>query len=175
MLLSPTSDLKSTLPGSVWPPAPPAAKMFRAARKAFPGARVGGGMFSFFTELNRKRPPIEEIDLVSFTTAALVHAGDDASVMEGLESLPAIAESARAIAGKLPLAVGPSAIGFRMNPYGAAPIENPRNIRQAMSRNDPRQRGLLGAAWTLGYYAQFARFGVDSVAFGAARVEREFL
>jgi len=167
VLLSPISDLKSTLPGSVWPPAPPAAKMFRAARKAFPGARIGGGMFSFFTELNRKRPPIEEIDLVSFTTAALVHAGDDASVMEGLESLPAIAESARAIAGKLPLAVGPSAIGFRMNPYGAGPIENPRNIRQAMSRNDPRQRGLLGAAWTLGYYAQFARFGVDSVAFGA--------
>jgi hypothetical protein len=166
VLLSPAPDLKCTLPGSVWPPAPPPDAMFRAARKAFPGAKIGGGMFSFFTELNRKRPPVAELDLVSFTTAALVHAGDDRSVMEGLESLPAIASSARAIAEGLPLAVGPSAIGLRMNPYGAAPMENPQNIRQAMNRNDPRQRGLVGAAWTIGYYAHFARFGFTAVAFG---------
>jgi hypothetical protein len=165
VLLSPAPDLKCTLPGSVWPPAPPPEEMFRAARQAFPGARIGGGMFSFFTELNRKRPPLAELDMVSFTTAALVHAGDDRSVMEGLESLPAVAASARVIAGGLSLAVGPSAIGLRMNPYGAAPMENPQNIRQAMNRNDPRQRGLLGAAWTIGYYAHFARFG--SVAFGS--------
>jgi hypothetical protein len=166
VLVSPAPDLKCTLPGSVWPPAPPAAEMFRAARLAFPGARIGGGMFSFFTELNRKRPPIAELDLVSFTTVAMVHAGDDRSVMEGLESLPAIAASARAIAAVLPLAVGPSAIGLRMNPYGATPMENPRNIRQAMNRNDPRQRGLLGAAWTMGYYSNFARAGVEALTFG---------
>jgi hypothetical protein len=166
VLLSPAPDLKCTLPGSVWPPAPPPEAMFRAARKAFPGAKIGGGMFSFFTELNRKRPPVAELDLVSFTTAALVHAGDDRSVMEGLESLPAIASSARAIAEGLPLAVGPSAIGLRMNPYGAAPMENPQNIRQAMNRNDPRQRGLVGAAWTIGYYAHFARFRFAAVALG---------
>ena len=166
VLLSPAPDLKCTLPGSPWPPAPPADAMFRSARRAFPKARIGGGMFSFFTEMNRKRPPLAEIDLVSFTTSALVHAGDDHSVMEGLESLPAIAASARAIAGKLPLTVGPSAIGFRMNPYGAAPMDNPQNIRQAMNRNDPRQRGLLGAAWTIAYYAHFARSGFNAIAFG---------
>ena len=166
VMLSPASDLKCTLPGSVWPPAAPADALFRAARKAFPNAKLGGGMFSYFTELNRKRPPLDQLDLVSFTTSALVHAGDDISVMEGLESLPAIAASAREIAGGLPLAVGPSAMGMRMNPYGEAPMENPRNIRQAMNRNDPRQRGLLGAAWTLGYYGHFARGGASAVAFG---------
>jgi hypothetical protein len=140
--------------------------MFRVARVAFPGVRIGGGMFSFFTELNRKRPPTTELDLISFTTAALVHAGDDHSVMEGLASLPAIAASARGIAGDLPYAVGPSAIGLRMNPYGEAPMENPRNIRQAMNRNDPRQRGLLGAAWAIGYYSQFARGGAQAIALG---------
>jgi hypothetical protein len=35
-----------------------------------------------------------------------------------------------------------------------------------MNHNDPRQRGLLGAAWTLGYYAHFARGGASAVAFG---------
>ena len=166
VLLSPAPDLKCTLPGSTWPPAPPAEAVFRAARQAFPGARIGGGMFSLFTEMNRKRPPIALLDLVSFTTTALVHAGDDRSVMETLESLPAISGSARAIAGALPFAVGPSAIGLRMNPYGEAPMANPRNIRQAMNFNDPRQHGLLGAAWAIGYYARFARGGARAITFG---------
>ncbi len=166
VLLSPAADLRSTPPGSTWPPAPPAQALFEAARRAFPGVRLGGGMFSHFPELNRKRPPVDFIDLVSFTTSALVHASDDASVMEGLESLPWIAASARAIAGGRSLVVGPSAIGLRLNPNGAAPAENPRNIRQAMNRNDPRQRGLLGAAWTIGYYAHMAQGGAEAVTFG---------
>ena len=59
VLLSPAPDLKCTLPGSPWPPAPPARGMFDAARAAFPARRLGGGMFSYFTELNRKRPPVD--------------------------------------------------------------------------------------------------------------------
>jgi len=113
VMLSPASDLKCTLPGSVWPPAAPADALFRAARKAFPDAKLGGGMFSYFTELNRKRPPLDQLDLVSFTTSALVHAGDDISAMEGLESLPAIAASpakslatARSPWGRVPWACG---------------------------------------------------------------------
>ncbi len=125
-------------------------------------------MFSYFTELNRKRPPKELLDFVSFTTSPVVHAGDDRSVMESLEALPYVAESARAIAGDKPITIGPSAIGMRDNPYGAAPMSNPRNIRQAMSRSDPRQRGLLGAAWSLGYFARLSYGGAASVAFGAA-------
>src|SRR4029078_8079685 len=45
-------------------------------------------------------------------------------------------------------------------------MDNPRNIRQAMNRNDPRQRGLLCAAWTIGYYAHFARNGFAAITFG---------
>jgi hypothetical protein len=168
VLLSPAADLKCTLPGSPWPPAPPARALFEATRRAFPGVRLGGGMFSFFTEMNRKPPPADVLDLVSFTTTGTMHAGDDHSVMEGLESLPAIAASARALAGDRPFAVGPSAIGMRMNPYGDAPMANPGNIRQAMNYNDPRQRGLLGAAWALGYYSHFARGGAQAVTLGAA-------
>ncbi len=167
VLVSPASDLKSTLPGSPWPPAPEAGGLYAAARAAFPGKRIGGGMFSYFTELNRKRPPEAALDLVSFTTSPMVHAGDDRSVMETLEALPAIWLSARAIAGDTAMAVGPSAIGMRDNPYGAAPKDNPRNIRQAMNRNDPRQRGLLGAAWAVGYVARFADAGFEAVALGA--------
>jgi hypothetical protein len=166
VLVSPAPDMKCTLPGSVWPPCPPADQLYRAARHAFPRSKLGGGMFSYFTELNRKRPPLDDLDLVSFTTSALVHAGDDRSVTEGLESLPHIARSVRAFIGDRPYAVGPSAIGMRDNPYGAAPMSNSNNIRQAMNRNDPRQRGLLGAAWNLAYFAHFAHGGAAAIAMG---------
>jgi len=167
ILLSPASDLKCTLPGSVWPKTPPAPALFEAARRAFPGKRLGGGMFSYFTELNRKRPPSERLDVVGFTTSTMVHAGDDRSVIETLQALPAIARSAKIIAAGKPLAVGPSAIGMRDNPYGEAVKQNPGNIRQAMNWNDPRQRGLLGAAWNLGYFARLAEAGISAVALGA--------
>lgn len=167
VLVSPAPDMKCTLPGSVWPDAPDADRMYHATRKAFPKAVVGGGMFSYFTELNRKRPPLDNLDLVSFTTSALVHAGDDRSVTETLQALPAIALSVKSIAKHLPFAVGPSAIGMRDNPYGAAAKENSENIRQAMNRNDPRQRGQLGAAWALGYFARFAYGGASHIAIGS--------
>ncbi|MGV8989684.1 MAG: hypothetical protein ACOH2H_26120 [Cypionkella sp.] len=167
VLVSPAPDLKCTLPGSAWPPAPDAGRLYESTRAAFPGARIGGGMFSYFTELNRKRPPVAKLDLVSFTTSPMVHAGDDRSVMETREAYPAIVSSVSAIAVNVPWAVGPSAIGVRDNPYGAAAKDNPANIRQAMNWNDPRQRGLLGAVWALGYFAQFAQGGAAGIALGA--------
>lgn len=168
VLVSPAADVKGTLPGSPWPPCPPLDAVYEAARAAFPGARIGGGTFAFFTELNRKRPPLDELDLVSFTTSPLVHAGDDRTVMENLETLPYIARSVRAFIGERPFHVGPSAIGMRDNPYGGAPLDNPDNIRQAMSRSDPRQRGLLGAAWNLGHVALLAAAGAEGLTLGGA-------
>jgi hypothetical protein len=168
VLVSPAPDLKCTLPGSPWPPAPPPREFFAAARSAFPEARLGGGMFSLFTEMNRKRPPVDLVDFVSFTTTAMLHAGDDHSITEGLESLPAMTLTATNIAGGKPWAVGPSAIGLRMNPYGEAPLANPDNIRQAMNFNDPRHRALLGAAWALGFFARFAAGGASVITLGGA-------
>ncbi len=166
--VSPATDLKCTLPGSVFPPAPTWAQLFQAAREAFPGAIVGGGMFSYFTELNRKRPPAELLDFICHTGSPIVHAGDDVSVTETLEALPSIFGSVRAFGGGKPYWVFPTAISMRDNPYGAVPAENPDNIRQAMNRVDPRERGLLGAAWYAGYLAHAARAGVDAVTLGAA-------
>ena len=167
VLLTPAADLKSTTPGQPWPPAPRPADFYRAARAAFPGVRIGGGMASSFTELNRKRPPLDDLDFVGFTTMSLIHAADDKSVIQGLEALPAIARSARAIAGRLPVVVGPSSIGLRLNPYGAAPLPNPDNKRLPMALNDPRHRGQLGAAWALAYYARLAAAGVEAVLIGS--------
>jgi len=165
--VSPASDLKCTLPGSTFPPAPSWEQLFASAREAFPGLPVGGGMFSYFTELNRKRPPADVLDFICHTGSPIVHAGDDISMTEALEALPWIFSSVRAIAGSTPYWVFPTSISMRANPYGAAPAENPNNIRQAMNRVDPRERGLIGAAWYAGYLAHAARAGVDAVTLAA--------
>lgn len=166
--VSPAVDLKAVLPGSKGPDCPPLADIYKAVRAAFPGARLGGGMFSFFTELNRKRPPAELLDFVTHTTSPIVHAADDVSVMETLEALPYVIKSTKAFIGKTPYHLGPSAIPARQNPYGAASAENPNNERVCLAKIDPRQRALFGAAWNVGYAAAFAYGGLRSVALGAA-------
>jgi D-apionolactonase len=168
IMVSPAPDLKCTLPGTPWPSCPPLDACYRAARAAFPGVLLGGGMFSFFTELNRKRPPVDLLDFVTFTTVAIFHAGDDRSAMEGLESIPYLARSVQSFIDGKPYHVGPSAIGLRMNPYGEAPMPNPNNIRQAMNRMDPRQRGLFAAAWSIGFVGSFARGGASAITLGDA-------
>ena len=163
----PVGDLKSVLPGGPRPPAPPLDALYRATRSAFPGVSLGGGMFSFFTELNRKRPPADLLDFAMNTTCPIVHAADDRSVMETLEALPYQVTTARTFLGKTPHRVGPSAIGCRDNPHGATYTPNPDNERICLVKADPRTRGLFGAAWLLGYIATFARTGIEALTVGA--------
>jgi hypothetical protein len=124
-------------------------------------------MFSYFTELNRKRPPADHLDFVVHTTCPIVHACDDRTATENLEALPHIIRSTAAFIHGKPYQVGPSCIGARDNPYGAAATPNPGNGRVALAHMDPRQRGLLGAAWNLGYVAHMARGHVDAVCLSA--------
>ncbi|MBC9032020.1 hypothetical protein IAG41_06415 [Sphingomonas sp. JC676] len=163
----PAPDLQSTPPGSTWPACPPLEEVYAAARRAFPGIPLGGGMFSYFTELNRKRPPIELLDFVTHATCPIVHAADDLSVMQTLEALPHIVRSARAIIGEKPYRLGPSTIGMRQNPYGSRTMDNPDRRRMAMAEIDPRQDGRFAAAWMLGYVAASEAAGLEALTPGA--------
>jgi len=152
----PAVDRQSTPPGSAWPACPPLEAIYAAARRVFPDTVLGGGMFSFFTELNRKRPPVELLDFVTHSTNPIVHAADDTSVMETLETLPHITRSVRAMIGSKPYRLGPSTIAMRMNPYGSRTMANPKGERICMADDDPRQRGRFAAAWCAGYAAAIA-------------------
>ena len=142
-------------------------EVYGAARAAFPGVRLGGGVFTSFTELNRNCAAPGLFDFLTHSTVAVVHEPDDRSVMETLQTLPDIVASAKALAGGKPYRIGPSAIGMRSNPYGPGVHENGDNGRHSFNRQDPRHRALLGAAFTLGYAARVAPLGVEALAFGA--------
>jgi hypothetical protein len=99
---------------------------------------------------------------VTHATSTLVHACDDRTVMENLESIAHIVRSTRVFMGDLPYRIGPSHIGNSFNPYGADYTPNPANQRLTMVRIEPRHRGLFGAAWHLGYFSEVARGGLEA-------------
>ena len=140
---------------------------YGAARAAFPGVRLGGGVFTNFTELNRNHADPGLFDFLTHGTCAVVHEPDDRSVMETLQALPDIVASAKSFAGGKPYRIAPSAIGMRANPYAPSVHANRDNGRHSFNRQDPRHRALLGAAFTLGYAARVAPLGVEAFAFGA--------
>lgn len=156
VLVCPSVDRGSTPPGSDWPPCPPLEMVHRAAARAFPDLLRGGGMVSFFPELNRKRPPVEMLDFISHGLCPIVHAADDISVMETLATIPHITRSARAIFGDRPYRIGPASIAMRQNPYGERTLPNPHKARVAMADDDPRHRAKFGAAYVIGLAAALA-------------------
>lgn len=162
LTVGPDIDRQSTPPGSEWPACPPLADIYAAACRAFPGVRLGGGMVSYFTELNRKRVPLDGLDFVTHATCPIVHAADDESVMQTLEALPFITRSTRAFIGDTPYRLGPTTIGMRQNPYGSRTMPNPENRRVPMAADDPRARGLFGAAWLTGYAARLEGAGIEA-------------
>jgi hypothetical protein len=163
VVVTPAADLASYPPGRPFPEGVPSFEaVAAAARAAFPGARIGGGMLSNFTELNRKRPPRGVFDFITHATSSVVHAADDRSAMETLESIGHIIHSTKEITGGEPYRIGPSHIGNSFNPYGSRVTPNPDNGRVTMARVEPRHRGLFGAAWHLGYLSQAANGGVEA-------------
>lgn len=160
VLICPSVDRGSTPPGSEWPPCPPLDLIHKCAAKSFPDVLRGGGMVSFFPELNRKRPPVSQLGFVSHGLCPIVHAADDVSVMETLKAVPHITRSARAFIGDMPYRIGPASIAMRQNPYGDRTIPNPTQSRVAMADDDPRHRAQFGAAYAVGLATALAPAGI---------------
>ncbi|MEN9614978.1 MAG: hypothetical protein RL022_400 [Chloroflexota bacterium] len=165
----PEAYLKSYQPTAQWPTGTSPAQAVAAAGRAFPSARIGVGMLTNFTELNRCRP-VDAGSYVTHSTTAIVHAADDRSVFETLETLPRIladttgfahgADGSRTRSVRL----GLMSIGMRSNAYGVAVAPNPGRIRKAMAMDDPRQTGLIAASYAVGVASQVARGGAEAFA-----------
>ncbi|AOW14685.1 hypothetical protein LPB72_05065 [Hydrogenophaga crassostreae] len=161
----PAPYLKSYQPSDHWPEGPGLDAYATAFAEAFPHASVGGGMLTYFTELNRKRQAPASLDFIGHTTTPLVHAADDVSVMQTHEALASITASVRAIWPDLAYRLGPVTIGMHRNPYGAHTAENPARQRVAMAPDDPRHQAAFGAAWLVGYAASVQQAGIEVLSF----------
>lgn len=167
VLALPENYLRSYQPVGLWPPGPKPQDLWAYARNSFPDAQIGGGVLTYFTELNRCRPPASLCDYVAHGSTAITHVADDRSVIESLEGLSHIYRSASAIAEGRDYRLGLVAIGMRSNPYGAGTVDNIQQNRIAMADADPRQRALFAAAWAVGAVAATEGHRVSSLALSA--------
>jgi len=136
------ADARSGEPSEATPPA-----LLSAARRAFPGARIGGGSDLDFAELNRSPPPADALDVLAYAICPQVHATDERSIVETLEAQPATVRTARALAPGAAVAVGPVVL--------------------SRAGSDPRAGTPFFAAWLLGSIAALATAGAASIAFDA--------
>jgi D-apionolactonase len=133
----------------------------RFLRSLFPGSAIGGGTPHFFAQLNRLELSGGE-DFMGFTVCPTVHGADDDSVMQGLQSLPSLLETARRRHPERDWHLGPSRLSARASPLGRQPHSDGKR-RMALASRDPRSRGLFGAAWLLGHLAEAAQAGVKAL------------
>jgi hypothetical protein len=122
---------------------------------------VGGGTVGHFVDLNRSRASAIHYLLAVYAFSPQVHAFDEHTMIEALDTFPDTVRTARTFVYE-PLLLSPVMLRQGWNPLdntaGALPIEE-----GLPPRVDPRQGSLFGAGWTLGVIAAAARAGLESV------------
>lgn len=134
------------------------------ARRYLTGAKIGAGSNTYFTDLNRGRPPVDALDLVCYSINPQVHAFDNSSLMETLEAQAVTVESTRQFASGLPIAVTPVTLLARFNPNATGPEPEPAP-GELPAQVDIRQMSLFGAGWTLGSIKYLSESGASSVTY----------
>lgn len=125
---------------------------------------LGGGTQAYFTELNRNRPPVKDIECVTYSLNPQVHAFDNASMAETLEAQGWTVDSARKFVGDLPISVSPVTLRPQFNP-NATGNDSEGDLGTLPAQVDPRQMSLFGAGWTLGSLKYLSESGVRSVTY----------
>ncbi len=140
------------------------ARWLRVAQATLPHvATVAAGTNANFAELNRARPDKDETALPCFSINPQVHASDDASLMENLGAQAATVESAQWFAPRL-VVISPITLRPRFNAIAVSQEDS--KVAGLPPQVDPRQRTLLGAAWTVGSLARLATLsGVHSLTY----------
>jgi D-apionolactonase len=125
-------------------------------KKYFPNALFGAGTDAFFTQLNRERTPVKELDFLCFSANPQVHATDQRTVTENLATLQHQVQSCKIFAQGKAVHAGPVSFKMRWNP------DEPGS-RQRDPLSDLRQLSCYGAVFTLGSFKYLAAAGAAAV------------
>jgi hypothetical protein len=132
------------------------------ARELLPSVPLAAGSNVHFTELNRDRAGVAGADLLLFPSSPQVHMTDDATVVENLGSLWWLGETARSFSDARPLGMSPV---FLRPPPCPPPALGGEDLSTLPRHVDPRQAGLLCAAWTACHVGRAARAGLAQVTY----------
>ena len=123
----------------------PDANKLHLLKQIIPGASLGVGVLSNFTELNRSRPDIGALDSLFFAGNPQVHAFDSFSIMETPPMIEEAVRTARSFAGDKRIHLGPMTV---YGPY---------------QKEEPRQYSEMGAAWYMAVLSYALKAGVESI------------
>ena len=129
---------------------------------------IGAGSDCNFCELRREqamdRLAIVDADFLFWSVCPQVHATDHLSVIETLETYPAMARTARAFAQNRPLIITPITLKQRFNPVATTSEFETLNGELAVPA-DARQFSDFAAAWTMAGIAALAKAEVESATY----------
>jgi len=138
------------------------------------GVPIGGGSDANFCELNRelalRRFPLAKVDFLCWSINPQVHTNDDLSLMETVQALSALVETARQHAGGLPLVVSPITLLPRFN----AVASETQNTYTSCPPSDLRQRLQIGAAWSMATWHALSTAGIQGTTWFEAFGPRGF-
>jgi len=133
-----------------------------AIRKARLKSRIVGASRGYLYQLIFEGVPADLVDAVGFPTNPQVHAFDEVSIVETIETLPVTVRTAAALATGKPVVVGPVSLRALFNPDQIGP-ELPPPQGGLPARFDRRQATLFAASWTLGSAAALSAAGVEAL------------
>ncbi len=108
-----------------------------------PNTKIGVGTNYNFTELNRNRFDPLYADYISFSYNPQEHATDDLTIMENIETLSSLVQSAQHLYHK-PIHISPITLKRRYNPYATDPAALTVTLDQ---QYDPRIKQPFMAQW----------------------------
>ncbi len=141
--------------------APALRRVREILRGAGVAAELGAGTRGYLSHLIAETADLRSSDFVAFPVSPQVHAFDDASVMESIEILPTMVETAALVAPGRPVIVGPVSLRPLFDPDLSEP---PTPIPDELpARYDQRQASTFAAAWSVGTLAALASAHVAAI------------
>ena len=128
-------------------------------------AIIGGGSDADFYELNTGLIPYDLMDFISFSLNPQVHSNDNESLIENLESLSMMVESASNLSDGKPVIISPITLKPRFNPSAVTNEQLSTGLNNIPPEVDLRQMSLFGAGWTIGVLSRLLYSKVNSLTF----------
>jgi hypothetical protein len=123
------------------------------------GVPIGAGSAMNFAELNRTYPLPASADYLAWASNPTVHGVTDDTIGETTETSDDILATIEGKAPGRPLHVGPLTLGARFNPAATATEGG------TGAPTDPRQTGVIGAAWAVATLAGYLSEDVHALTF----------
>jgi len=129
-----------------------------------PSVPIVGGTNGNFAELNRQRPDISVMDGVAYSINPQVHASDEQSLIEAIDSQRDTLVTARSFCEALPISVSSITLKPPFN-QAATEEEAAPDPNQLPANVDGRQMALFAATWTVGSLRAMVEGSADSVTY----------